>query len=268
VDEIAAYNVDRWRALAEAGALYSRPALDLDAESARAMIERDGWSDDWIGPVAGKRILCLAGGGGQQSAAFAILGAQVTVADLSDAQLERDREVAAHYRLAIETVQADIRDLSAFDAASFDAVWHAYSLNFVPDAPAVFGQVARVLRPGGLYHLMCANPLVLALNPRTWDGTGYPLSQPYRDGESMTNQDEAWVYRNADPNRSPIPGPREYRHTLATLVNGLVERGFAIRRLSDGPSIWPDLNAEPGTWDHFVAIAPPWLTFLCLYEPR
>mgnify|MGYP007034349507 FL=1 len=22
----------------------------------------------------------------------------------------------------------------------------------------------------------------------------------------------------------------------------------------------PDLNAEPGSWDHFVAFAPPWLS--------
>jgi hypothetical protein len=59
--------------------------------------------------------------------------------------------------------------------------------------------------------------------------------------------------------------PREFRHTLSTVVNGLVDTGFTIRRLSDQTSIYPDSDAEPGTWDHFVAIAPPWLLVLCDY---
>ena len=63
------------------------------------------------------------------------------------------------------------------------------------------------------------------------------------------------------------PKPREYRHTLSTLVSGLIERGFVIRHLSDSTDFSPDPNATPGTWEHFTAIAPPWLTFWALYQP-
>jgi 2-polyprenyl-3-methyl-5-hydroxy-6-metoxy-1,4-benzoquinol methylase len=266
VDDVATYNVERWRALAEASALFTRPLLDLDAEAARRMVDSHGWLERQIGPLAGKRVLCLAGGGGRQGPAFALLGAEVTVADLSEAQLARDRAAAAHYGLVFAMVQADMRDLSAFNRAAFDVVVHAYSLNFVPDAPAVFKQVARVLRPGGVYQLHVANPLVLGLNPRAWNGQGYPLTQPYADGARIIAEDEAWVYRDTGAGAS-VPAPREYRHTLGTLVNGLVEQGFAVRRVSESESIWPDPAAEPGTWDHFVAIAPPWLMFWCLYQP-
>ncbi len=62
MDEIAVYNVARWRALAEAGALYTRPLLDLDAEGARAWLDPEGW----LGELAGRRVLCLAGGGGRE----------------------------------------------------------------------------------------------------------------------------------------------------------------------------------------------------------
>jgi 2-polyprenyl-3-methyl-5-hydroxy-6-metoxy-1,4-benzoquinol methylase len=55
--------------------------LQLDTASARACIDPDGW----LGALDGLRVLCLASGGGQQSAAFALLGAQVTVVDLSAA---------------------------------------------------------------------------------------------------------------------------------------------------------------------------------------
>jgi len=265
MDEVAAFNQARWRALAEADALFTRPALNLDAASARERVDPHGL----LGPLEGKRVLCLAGGGGQQSAAFALLGAQVTVVDLSEAQLERDAQVAAHYGVDLEIVQADMRDLSALAADSFDLVQHAYSINFVPDVRVVFGQVARVIRPGGTYALMFANPFVHSINPRSWDGDGYPLRQPYLDGVPIQAEDEAWVFRHGDDAsgaRPAIPGPREYRHALSTVVNGLVEHGFAIRRLVDAVSIYPDPDAEPGTWDHFVSIAPPWLLVLCTYQ--
>lgn len=262
MDDVAAYNIERWQALADANALFTRPALDLDVAAARARVDPDGL----LGDLTGQRVLCLAGGGGQQSAAFGILGARVTVVDLAAAQLERDRQVAAHYGLAIKTIEADMRDLSALDSDAFDLVWHGYSLNFVPDVRVVFGEVARVLRPGGHYSFMCANPLVLGVNPRSWTGQGYLLTRPFRAGERLDTEDEAWVYRERPAAGAAIPVPREYRHTLSTLVSALDERGFSIRRMSDSPSVWPDPNAEPGTWDHFVAIAPPWLSFWCEYQ--
>lgn len=264
MDEIAEFNQARWRALAEADALYTRPLLNLDVETAQARVDPFGW----LGPLEGRRVLCLAGGGGQQSAAFAILGAQVTVVDLSDAQLKRDAQVAAHYGADIRIVQADMRDLSALEARSFDIVQHAYAINFVPDVRVVFRQVARVLRPGGIYQLMFANPFTLAINPRAWTGEGYLLKQPYLDGAPIQSEDEAWVYRRDDgPSEAPpIAGPREYRHTLSTVLNGLVEHRFTIRRLADVVSIYPDQTAEPGTWDHFVSVAPPWLIVLCQFD--
>src|SRR5437762_3782720 len=142
MDELARYLTARWRALAEANALFTRPYLDLDADSARAKLDPHGL----LGDVASKRVLCLAAGGGQQSAAFALLGARVTVVDISEEQLARDREAAAHYQIEIETLQGDMRDLSRLDTHVFDIVWHPYSLNFVPDARVVFREVARVIR--------------------------------------------------------------------------------------------------------------------------
>ena len=268
MDDVALFNQARWRALADADALYTRPALNLDVVSARERVDPDGW----LGPLEGKRVLCLAGGGGQQSAAFALLGARVTVVDLSDAQLERDTRVAAHYGFDVEILQADMRDLSALEAGAFDIVQHSYSINFVPDVRVVFRQVARVIRPGGTYGLMFANPFVHSINPRSWDGAGYALRQPYLDGAPIQAEDEAWVYRQGDDaggaSRPPsIPAPREYRHTLSTVVNGLAAHGFTIRRLEDMVSTCPDPDAAPGTWDHFVSIAPPWLIVWCSYQP-
>lgn len=252
MDDIARYNEARWEALVRADALFTRPKLGLDAEGARALVDPEGR----LGDLAGQRVLCLSGGGGQQSVAFALLGAEVTVLDLSAAQLERDRLAAASYGFQVTLQPGDIRDLSRFAPASFDVVYHAYSLNFVPDPRVVFAEVARVLRPGGLYRFNCANPFVAGMGTRDWTGEGYLLRRPYVEGQMIEYPDEPWVYA-ADASQGPIPPVREYRHTHGMLTRSLLSLGFTIEALEEQEIGPPD--ADPGSWEHFVAYAPPWL---------
>jgi 2-polyprenyl-3-methyl-5-hydroxy-6-metoxy-1,4-benzoquinol methylase len=262
MDKVAKYNVERWRALVEADALFTRPALNLDTVSARERIDPEGR----LGNLNGKDVLCLACGGGQQSVAFALLGANVTVFDLSEAQLQRDAEAAAHYGVNIKIVQGDMRDLSSFEVATFDIVYHAYSLGFVPDASTVFRQVARVLRAGGIYYFNCANPFFIGLSERDWNGEGYTLKHPYLDGAEITCEDQEWVYERNQTDEL-IRSAREYRHTLSTLISGLVDQSFLILHVSDYTDFYPDSKAEPGSWDHFISVAPVWLSFWASYRP-
>jgi 2-polyprenyl-3-methyl-5-hydroxy-6-metoxy-1,4-benzoquinol methylase len=113
-DDVYLYNKTRWEALAKANALFTRPMLNLDKESARNYLglDRFGVTMD----LTGKNILCLASGGGQQSAAFALLGAVVFVFDISPTQLESDKAAAEHYGVEISLFQGDMRDLSCFDS--------------------------------------------------------------------------------------------------------------------------------------------------------
>ncbi|GII79449.1 hypothetical protein Sru01_44310 [Sphaerisporangium rufum] len=260
-DETYHYNEQRWQALVAADALFTRPALDLDPDKARAYLDLDRLGVP--GDLAGRRVLCLASGGGQQSAAFALLGADVTVVDISSGQLARDRQAAEHYGVAVRTVQGDMRDLSDLDHATFDLVWHPYSLNFVPDCLVVFREVARVLAEGGHYHLMCANPAFSGLTHHTWTGEGYLLTQPYTEGAATSYPDQEWVYDGEPAGR--IRPPREYRHTLDRVVNGLLGEGFALTFLAESREHYPD--AEPGSWAHFIGVAPPWLDSVWRYRP-
>ncbi len=265
MDDIARYNKERWEELAKAKVRFSRPALDLDEASARALVDPEGI----LGGVKGKDVLCLAGGGGQQSAALALLGARVTVLDLSETQLQRDEQAAEHYGLEVTTVQGDMRNLSCFADDSFDVVWHAHSLNFVPDTNLVFDEVARVIRTDGLYRLECINPFVhgfLGGNwEQTWDGVGYRVSTPYVDGAEMVSEDPYWDWQDERGERRRVKGPREWRHSLGAIVNGLIGRGLVIL----GAWEWGDGDpeAQPGSWAHFQTIFPPWLTFWAACRP-
>lgn len=48
--------------------------------------------------------LCIASGGGQQGPIFAVAGADVTVLDLSNKQVEQDDKVAKRDGLALKVV--------------------------------------------------------------------------------------------------------------------------------------------------------------------
>jgi SAM-dependent methyltransferase len=252
MDDLSRHNRQRWNDLAAAGVQYSRPWLDLNETNARERVDPLGF----LGDLAGKRVLCLAGGGGQQSAAFGMLGADVTVFDLSDEMLARDEAAARHYGQRVRTIQGDARDLTPLASHDFDVVWQAHSLSFIPDLARLFDGVVRVLRPGGVYHLSGWNPLAHGADER-WTGTGYMLREGYVEGAEAVCGDGYWDIIDGEGRAKRVAGPREFRHTLTAIMNGLISRGFILLDVHEEPYGRPD--AAPGSWDHFCSIAPPWL---------
>jgi SAM-dependent methyltransferase len=261
MDELAQFNRERWNDLVAARTVYGQAWLDWDAAKAQQWLKENYVSAD----MAGKDVLCLANGGGQQSAAFGLLGANVTVIDMSDAQLEQDRIAAEHYGLNTRIEQGDMRDLSRFADDSFDVVWHDYSINFVPDAKTVLQEVNRVIRPGGLYYFHYSNPYLKGMDETDWNGEGYLLKRPYIDGAEVIFEDSHWY---VGEQQIKVEGPREFNHSLSTIVNTLAGHGFVIRGLwEDSVGDTPDLDAEPGSWEHFIAIAPPYMILVATYQP-
>ncbi len=256
MDEVARYNRERWNELASRGILYSRPWLDLTPEIARERVDAEGVLRGEA--LAGRDVLCLAGGGGQQSVAFALLGARVTVLDLSDAQLATDRAAAAHYRVDVRTLQGDMRDLGAFAAAAFDVVWHAHSLNFVPDPRPVFSEVSRVLRPGGFYRLSYSNPFCHGMDREHVENGCYRLCLPYADGAEIICPDPAWTFTDGSGQHQSVVGPREFRHTLGTVINHPGSLGMRLIGLWEDTG--PEGEVEAGSWEASLRVAPQFLS--------
>jgi SAM-dependent methyltransferase len=254
MDEFIKTNRERWNALADANVEYSRPFLDFTPGQAGEYIYRHGI----LKSVAGKRVLCLASGGGQDSVAFGLLGADVTVLDLSDVQLERDRQGAEHHGLQIKTVQGDMRDLAAFPDSHFDIVWQMYSINFVPSVEPVFREVRRVLKPGGIYFLQFANPFAIGVDEEKWDGKAYPLNNLYLDGEDLSEHFPDWDVEQPDGTFVKRDSPHEFRHTLGTIFNTMAGNDFTLLGLWE----WmrEGENPEPGSWAHFTQVVPPYLS--------
>jgi hypothetical protein len=87
---------------------------------------------------------------------------------------------------------------------------------------------------------------------------GYSLKQPYIDGAEVTPADPRWEVWDEQGNCQKILGPKEFRHSLGTLINGMVESGFVILGLWEESS--KDPSAVPGTWDHLMLVAPQGLS--------
>jgi SAM-dependent methyltransferase len=197
--------------------------------------------------VAGLRLLCLAAGGGKQSAIYASLGAEVTVVDLSPEMLALDRQVAAERNLAIRTVEASMDDLSALADASFDVVLQPVSTCYVPDVQAVYREVARVTVAGGLYISQHKQPASLqaAVRPAA---TGYELIEPYYRSGPLPAVD-------GSPHREP--GTLEFVHRWEELLGGMCRAGFVIEDLAE--PMHADAKSSPGTFGHRSRYIAPYV---------
>ena len=113
----------------------------------------------WFPDLHGKNILCLASGGGQQGPILATAGGYVTVLDFCDKQLAKDRDAAQQYDLKIETVCAEMTNLSMFSDAQFNLIVHPVSNVFIPDIQPVWNEASRVLKQGGILISGFMNPV-------------------------------------------------------------------------------------------------------------
>ena len=167
---------------------------------------------EWLGDLRGKRVLCLAGAGGLQAPLLACAGADVTVLDLSERMLVKDRAVAAREGLDILIEHGNMCDLSRFADASFDLVLNPPSLCYVPDVNPVFREAYRVLKPGGTFLMISMNPIAYVCD---WDEAQQCYKSvnrmPYNSAEHDGQGD--WV---------------EYGHTMESYLGGQIAAGFVI----------------------------------------
>jgi len=105
-----------------------------------------------LNPLHGKKVLDYGCGHGENACLLAACGAHVTAFDLSPGSIEQARNRAHIHGLA-DRIQFDVRAAGATGYAdqSFDVVAGFAILHHLHTMlPAVFDEVYRVLRPGGV----------------------------------------------------------------------------------------------------------------------
>jgi SAM-dependent methyltransferase len=226
--DVRSYNREMWNKQVEYGNPWTIPVSPEVIAAAR----RGEWSvlltetkpvpRNWFPPTLKEvEILCLACGGGQQGPVFAALGGKVTVFDNSPRQLDQDRLVADRERLALKTVEGDMRDLSIFADESFDLVFHPVSNVFIDEVLPVWREAYRVLRKGGTLLAGFDNPAIYLFDYTEAENgifiARYPL--PF-DATKLPEEERKRMFGD--------DSPLEFSHSLTEQIGGQLQAGFVL----------------------------------------
>jgi SAM-dependent methyltransferase len=233
-----------WNRLAETGSLFAKVATDDECRNPLAALDSRGWLPP---SVQGLDVLCLASGGGWQSILYACAGANVTVVDLSSGMLRLDEREAARRRVSVRTIEASMDNLSMLEAARFDLVHQPVSTCYVPQLAPVYGEIARVLRPGGIYISQHKQPTSLQITHRDAKERYVLGVEYYHTGALPAVPDDS--YREA--------GTVEYLHSWEELIGELCRAGFALEELCE--PVRADRQAAPGHYAHRGRYVPPYV---------
>lgn len=230
-DEVSRNNQAGWDRRVEEQDVWTRPVPREEVARAR----QGDWSvgltphipvpRDWFGQLEGRDILCLASGGGQQGPILAAAGGQVTVFDASLRQLAQDEAVAARDGLALTTRQGFMHDLSAFEDAGFDLIFHPVSNCFAPEILPVWREAYRVLRPGGALLAGFMNPMVYVFDAAAEERGELIVKHalPYAD---ITHLSADELQRRIDRDHTV-----EFSHTLEAQIGGQLQAGFVLTHM-------------------------------------
>ncbi len=247
------HNRRAWDLLAGDGVPLARPAGDQAFADPRGWLGGGGprgrsWIPDRLDSL---EVLCLAAGGGKHGPLYAAAGARVTVVDLAPAMLELDRAVARERRIDLDLVQGSMDDLGMLATGRFDLVIHPVSTCYLPDLEAVFREVARVTKGGGLYVSQHKSPASLQAAPQPSAGGRYEVRVP---------QSQSGPLPPEPPSRLREAGTQEFIHSLTALLGGICRAGFMVEDVCE-----PDhaqAGAAPGSFAHRAAFLPPYLRVL------
>jgi SAM-dependent methyltransferase len=172
-----------------------------------------------LGDGAG-RLIDLGCGGGSFAVNLAERGWHVTGVDISEDQLRLARERGA------TVVRADASDLP-FEDGAFDAAVSVFTHTDMDDFAGALRELARVLRPGGVFVYLGVHPCFIGPHSRFLRGEGVPELFPgYWDVDRHTEA----------PGISP-EGLRArvgaVHLPLSTFVQGFLDADFRIERFEE-----------------------------------
>jgi len=181
---------------------------------------------EWLGKVKGKSVLCLAAGGGQQAPILAAAGATVTLLDISDEQLELDRQVCSEHSLPMTILQGTMADLSRFPDACFDMIVNPVSNVYVQDLASVWKACYRVLGKEGRLIAGSINPINFLFEEnegQTNTGLNVKYALPYVESETLTKAE-----LDAAVSREMV---FTWSHSLEEIIQGQLNVGFLLAGL-------------------------------------
>ncbi|MEM7028623.1 MAG: class I SAM-dependent methyltransferase [Chloroflexota bacterium] len=188
---------------------------------------------DDIGSVEGKSILHLQCHFGMDSLMWTRQGAMVTGVDFSSSAIQGARALNNELGLNATFVEADIYSLPEALAGQFDIVMTYFgTIVWLPDLKRWAEVIAHFLKPGGFFYIADTHPFAHILAPEG-DRPKPDLCLPYfTGGQAERYEDGSGTYADPDA-KTENNVTYEWTHTMADIINSLVEAGLDIKYLHE-----------------------------------
>ncbi len=181
--------------------------------------------NSWFpGSLKDVKLLGLASGGGQQMPIFKALGAECTVLDYSQEQLNSELLVAKREGYEINICKRDMTKRLPFEDESFEIIFHPVSNCYVEEVEPIFKECYRVLKSGGI--LVCG--LDIGTNFITNDEITIENKLPFNP---LKNEKQMELLLKDNDGI-------QFSHTLEEQIGGQLKAGFIITDL------YEDTNGE------------------------
>lgn len=204
-----------------------------------------------LGDVSGRSMLHLQCHFGLDTLSWARRGVQVTGVDLSQEAVRLAESLSSELGIPAEFICSDVYDLHEKLERRFDIVFTSYGvLIWLPDIRAWGRTVARFLKPGGTFYIAEFHPFTMIFDNAA-QVREFKVAFPYFHRPEPMRFSGAGSYAAPDAPYRSIS--YEWTHSMADIVNALIEAGLTIDFLHEFPySIYkgfPFLEQGPdGLW--------------------
>lgn len=216
--------------------------------------------------LRGKRVCVPSSGDNYAVIAFALLGAQVTSCDISPMQLAAGQRLTEQLGLKITFVEADTMQLSPLADNAFDLVYTSNGVHvWLNDLPAMYRNVNRILKPGGVYIMCDVHPFQRPFGENLKVVKPYENVGPFEDEYSI---DFAW--RVQDILNAMADAGLRFEHMEEMHDRKDYEYPFwlPLEDAVNGVSIPPEEVDRLYDWQQNPVMAlPQWLCVVCRKQP-
>jgi SAM-dependent methyltransferase len=205
-----------------------------------------------LGDITGLSAVHLQCHIGTDTISLARLGAGDTAGlDFSETAIEIARRLSTDSGTPVDFRVGNVYDAPAVLGRTFDIVYTGVgAINWVGDLNRWGAAVAGCLKPGGRFYIRDMHPMAFVFEEV--DGKILPTYNYFTSGDDPLSWDTNETYTDGDHTQIQHTKHHEWNHSLAEVVNALVDNGMEITRMVEHKGIeWqfvPSAVAEGSLW--------------------
>lgn len=190
--------------------------------------------------VGGLRIANPCGSNGRIAVPLALLGAEVTVFDISEENRRYALELAACAGVSISYVLGDFLDAPLPQYADyFDLAYlEGGILHYFADIDRLLGMLGAIVRPGGKLILSDFHPFRKVISHGSTAMSAPQTGGNYFDSE-LHPSSVAYRHYFSKEQQGDFPDCLLRFYTLSEIINAVIRAGFVIQEFNEHPN-WDD----------------------------